>query len=514
MQQGTVRGFSVSTRCETVEEFIAMFRDRCDDRSIVVNVVEPRVVGTECAFAILLANKKPVLAGTCVVLDVFNDANNPFKRRGMRLGINRLGMDSELVFAQLGQARLTAKRKGTEIGFRAISRAPTMALPIVTADVALGDAVVISSAVSTTAPAVAAATNDAAPIAIARKMTQPMRGLRSDAALAMQPQARVRLPSVQIPPVEKAMEKPLERNVRATPAIVGPDRKVHKRPTSSPDAIVAEGSSRTPGSKLVLPANPFSDVPDASLEGFVECRLFESMVPNDEPLLPLRIARGTVDEPIEDGPTNPVEMPVVVERALRRDDLSAVPEAFVEAAPLEPAPLEPPPLVAPMAAPMTPVPRNRRWIALAFVPAVGAVLAIVALSKTTPSAAPRVEPAITATADDVTVRGSEHVEAAPPAPAASKQPIHAVLIKTYPNAAVVTVGDRSFGTTPTYIKIPGNTPVEVQIVRRGFKPVTRVVTSKRRYDQMFVQLQSEHPRKPIRRPPVVKKTGPMSLSDL
>jgi hypothetical protein len=141
MQQGTVRGFSVSTRCETVEEFIAMFRDRCDDKSIVVNVVEPRVVGTECAFAILLANKKPVLAGTCVVLDVFNDANNPFKRRGMRLGINRLGMDSELVFAQLGQARLTAKRKGTEIGFRAVSRAPTMALPIVTADVALGDAV-------------------------------------------------------------------------------------------------------------------------------------------------------------------------------------------------------------------------------------------------------------------------------------------------------------------------------------------------------------------------------------
>jgi hypothetical protein len=367
MQQGTVRGFSVSTRCETVEEFIAMFRDRCDDKSIVVNVVEPRVVGTECAFAILLANKKPVLAGTCVVLDVFNDANNPFKRRGMRLGINRLGMDSELVFAQLGQARLTAKRKGTEIGFRAVSRAPTMALPIVTADVALGDA-------------------------------------------------------VHIPPIEKPIEKPFARNVRATPPIVGPERKVHKRPTSSPDAIIAEGSARTPGSTLVLPANPLSNIPDASLEGFVECRLLETMAPIEEPLLPLRIARGTVDEPIEDGPTNPVEMPVVVERALRRDDLSAIPEAFVEAAPLEAPPLEPPPLVAPMAVPITVRPRNRRWIALAFVPAVGAILAIVALSRTAPTAAPRLEPAITAIADDVTVRSAEHVEAPPPAPIKSEAP--------------------------------------------------------------------------------------------
>src|SRR5688572_31127513 len=135
MQQVTVRGFSVATRCESVEDFVAKFRDRCDDRSIVVNVVEPRVVGTECAFAILLANKQVVLAGTCVVLEVFSDTNNVFKRTGMRLGIKRLGLESERVFAELEVARITHARKVTITPRRIPASKPTMALPIVTAEI-------------------------------------------------------------------------------------------------------------------------------------------------------------------------------------------------------------------------------------------------------------------------------------------------------------------------------------------------------------------------------------------
>jgi hypothetical protein len=70
------------------------------------------------------------------------------------------------------------------------------------------------------------------------------------------------------------------------------------------------------------------------------------------------------------------------------------------------------------------------------------------------------------------------------------------LIRTFPGAARVIVDDQSFGTTPTYVKIPANTPVDIEITRPGFKPVTRTVTSTRQYEQVVVRLQ---PTKPVRR---------------
>jgi hypothetical protein len=483
--QGSVRGFSVSTKCESVDEFIEKFRDRCDDESIVVNVVEPRVVGTECAFAILLANKQPVLAGTCVVLDVFNDTNNAFKRRGMRLGINRLGVASQRVFVDLNAARMAAsKRAKTEMGMRAVSRAPTMAMPIVTTDVELEDAVLIASA----APEAVAMMADGAPVAVPRKMTQPMRSL-----------ARPRLPSVQIPPKENPRK---EAQVAAAPT-----------------------ETRTPGSSYILPANPLMNIPDASLEGFVECRLFDSGVSTSVepeapavPATPARLARGTddpVSSAIDDGPTNPVEMPVHVAPELRRNDLASVSDE-------QPEPLPPPPVIEaqPIIEPATasePPARKRRWKPFAAVGVVAVLFAAILMTRLTagtPTTSARLEPAVATSADDVSVRGTEQTESAPPAPVASKQPVHAVLIKTYPNAAAVTVGDQSFGTTPTYIKIPGNTPVEVTIARPGYAPVTRVVTSKRRYDQVFVQLKSSKPRKVVRAVPSVKRTASMNLSDI
>jgi hypothetical protein len=90
---------------------------------------------------------------------------------------------------------------------------------------------------------------------------------------------------------------------------------------------------------------------------------------------------------------------------------------------------------------------------------------------------------------EVQTSATAAMEPAPPAPAVTTQPIHAVLVKTYPIAAKVTVAGRSFGTTPTYIKIPANTPVSVRMERAGFKPVTYPLTSKRPTDRVFVRLQ-------------------------
>ena len=97
-------GFSVLTTCRTVDDFIDEYRAYVTRDSIFVPHVDPRLFGTECAFAILLVNHKIALAGTCLVLDVFTNANNPFERAGMRIGIKRMGPDSRRVFDALEAA--------------------------------------------------------------------------------------------------------------------------------------------------------------------------------------------------------------------------------------------------------------------------------------------------------------------------------------------------------------------------------------------------------------------------
>ena len=107
----TVRGFVVATKCKTVEDFVEKYHSRVDDTSIFVGIVEERVVGAECAFAILLANQQPIFAGICEVLAIYHDSNNPYHRRGMRLGIRRLGLTSEKVFADMTALRAANKRR-------------------------------------------------------------------------------------------------------------------------------------------------------------------------------------------------------------------------------------------------------------------------------------------------------------------------------------------------------------------------------------------------------------------
>jgi len=106
----SVRGFVVATRCETVEELVEKYAARSDDNSIFVGVVEERVLGAECAFAILLADKQPAFAGICQVLEVFRDDNNHYQRRGMRLGIRKLGITSERLFADMAAMRASHRR--------------------------------------------------------------------------------------------------------------------------------------------------------------------------------------------------------------------------------------------------------------------------------------------------------------------------------------------------------------------------------------------------------------------
>jgi hypothetical protein len=475
MAEGRVRGFSIATKCATLEELIEKFRDRVDETSILVNTVESRDIGTECAFAILLADKKVALAGTCTVMAVFTDANNPFKRPGMQLAIKRLGPQSEGVFAQLLAKRIAPRRLTTMI------------------------------------PVLAPRTTTAVPAAVQPRTTQPIRGLRTDPATQVAREPARRLSTVQIPPPkerpsEPNLDEPLARAPRATPFHLEHDKP---KPTPAP----AQPETRTPGSSYILPANPLSNLTDASLEGFVDCKLIESLGE-----APATFATGTHDELMTVAPSTAAIEPVERPSA----STFAVP-THVEPMRSEPLPLPPPPPARPTqtlgvyqsqelpkldvgpandsvrANTYVPlVPRKLRMkllLAVVLLPLLGAaaVVTFMQLTASTATAAAPPMPATLAVVDGVATYARANVEPAPAAPVQAApsrpQPIHAVLIRTYPIAARVVVGGLYFGTTPTYVKVPANTPVDVQIARRGFKPVTYKLTSKKRTDRVFVRLQ-------------------------
>src|SRR5258706_7435232 len=97
----TVYGFVVTTVCGSVDEFVERYARRVVGKKLFVSVIEDRVLGGECAFAILLANRRPVLAGLCEVDEIFFDRKNPYGRCGMRITINRIGEDSKPVWNRL-----------------------------------------------------------------------------------------------------------------------------------------------------------------------------------------------------------------------------------------------------------------------------------------------------------------------------------------------------------------------------------------------------------------------------
>ncbi len=255
MDEARARGFSVATKCATVDELIEKFRDRVDEDSILVTTHESREVGSEFAFALLLADKKAALSGTCIVRDVYTDVNNPFMRRGIRLGIKSLGPESEQVFAKLVAKRVKPRRVSGASTVIAVPRPdePVRAKPL---------------PLSAPKPPPAARAKTQAPPALAMSRTTTNR----DAAR--------RLPSaVQIPP--RAAELPV------------------RTPRATPFEVEAEGSDvpverRTPGSPFILPANPLTDIPDENLEGFVEDRtLINTVAPDPFPA-------GTDDQPLDD----------------------------------------------------------------------------------------------------------------------------------------------------------------------------------------------------------------------
>ncbi|HET9626514.1 MAG TPA: PEGA domain-containing protein [Kofleriaceae bacterium] len=312
-----------------MDQFVATFHRFCgDDQTFFVATLTSRPVGLETAFSIQLADKQPVLRGLCVVLDAWATADNRFKRPGIRLGIKRLTADSQLVFDRLRAASRAPDTLGAEAiaALTAVAAVeatpppgtlPTLPpLPRLVPRVASGPVtlprlppMVKPGVVTVPAkpepvklePVAPPPPSPAVPEAIAAPPPAPVAGSEAaPAGLDLTPppievtRFQVALNVGTIPPPLSDVEfkpQPMPRRPRVTPqvtpdappdapagepALIVDKPPVAAAPASPVGPIGAVGrEERTPGSSFILPANPLHDLSDESLEGFVDCTLYE-----------------------------------------------------------------------------------------------------------------------------------------------------------------------------------------------------------------------------------------------
>jgi hypothetical protein len=361
------KGLCIVTRCTTVEEFIARFHPYCDETSLFVTTGGTRAVGVESPFAILLADKTPVMRGWCVVFDAWHDANNPFGRPGIRVGLHRLTASSKQIFDQL-QARAKALAAGPLPTVRS-----TQMIAAITSTVSEGAAVPtrapravsegtgvprpVPRPLTVRIPAVSSAkpqrsTPLALPVIPPRKPTAAIPVIHVQDA----PTERMACPPAHMPqglaepvPVMEAAEaaaatllEPRSTAMADGTAVMQPVRDG----SPTPREIRAEGSTetrtaetRTPGSEMVLPANPLMNLTDELLEGFVDCRLYEEtgkFFIEDAP----REARAMTAQPepaAEDDAVAIVDTPQRPIRVTSELQLAAPVPVVWEAAPVVPA---------------------------------------------------------------------------------------------------------------------------------------------------------------------------------
>ena len=299
-----MKALCVGTRCASVDHFVSTFSRFCDDDSFFVATVSSRPVGLETAFSIQLADGVPVLRGLCVVREIWSTPVNRFGRPGIRLGIVRLTRESTEVFRRLGAARRAAS----------VPLVPPPA-PATTPPPPL-DVVASPEPVA------------AEPVAAEPVAAEPVAATTVDGATTVDAE----------PIADSAPAEP------AIPSTVGASDEVTPPRTVAPEI-------RTPGSDYVLPANPLMNLTDESLEGFVDCTLYEQtgMFPLDDDASSLSEPKRPVTlDPIEPPlgapevapapapdvrPNAPASLLWVVEAPIASEPIAIAPELFPSAYP-------------------------------------------------------------------------------------------------------------------------------------------------------------------------------------
>lgn len=269
----TQKALCVSTRCTSVDQFVATFYRFCEDDTFFIATLSQRPVGLDTAFSIQLADKTPVLRGDCTVIEAWSTPINRFGRPGVRLAMKRLTAESRLVLQQLQDAAASAPKDSaiptaeipptpppTPPSRPPIPRAPTVpARPSVTTTQPL-PSISIPERVAATppprpptpVPSIARGTMQTAPVTETAP-PEPKSPL-STLAKTLEAQRAARRTDPPPPPPVLTIE----------PISLEPKKIVEPR--------VEE---RVAGSSFVLPANPLSHLTDQSIEGFVDCALYE-----------------------------------------------------------------------------------------------------------------------------------------------------------------------------------------------------------------------------------------------
>ncbi len=240
----------IVTGCKTPEQFVAAFYRFCDAKTCFIPSVDTRPVGSELAFSLRLVDGTPMLHGTCVVKAAFTTKDNPFKRPGVQLEITKLSAESAVLFEQMFAQKTAVTANGI---VKHIDEVTTN--QHVPRDKAI-DLILKSG----NAPAVA--------------------------------KKRPPVPA----PAKKSSKKPPKRGkpdpaqvhgLFDTRAATKSDDDAPTQPVRVEVALAAAGPPppmRTPGSSIVLPANPLSNIDEEMLDLFFACTLCSEY--ESEPLPP------------------------------------------------------------------------------------------------------------------------------------------------------------------------------------------------------------------------------------
>jgi hypothetical protein len=495
---------TISTRCRSTEQFIGTFRRYATAGSIFIATLIERTPGAETGFSFALADGTPVLRGTGVVIEVWKTVDNRYRLPGFELGIKWLSPRSVAVFRQLLiPRRLSATMKSvapppaqsTSLKDDQMIPPPPPGVPHPAGDASKTEPMPAETSPRPGVPLLVATESWSGPT-----RTETKRPLRS-----------VSSPS-KVPPPIPAAPRSAAKDSWSAPTRTETRRRVTPPPPvktvalprgddeTEPVTPVTPAEVRTAASDVSVPTNPLANLTDVSIDGFVECTLYEEPVPQPigkvadpatESIRPSRrwmlhvalvsaatgsIVLGSDAVPSEANPTS-------------RDRGAAASEVStnVIASPSN----DQGPLVVgdgPCRLDVSSTPTG----------------AMVALDGVRQGESP-IAMATTCGRHRVVISEEHHQTMAAWVTLAIEQPerikvslarpIHAVAVTTKPSGAAIYIDGSPAGTTPTTLNILGHVPMSLEIKKAGYQPLIQHLYSTTPLDKVAIQMIKASPRR-------------------
>lgn len=292
----------IVSKCASREDFIELFRRFWRDHTLFIATTTPKATGARLGFSITLDGGEPMIRGIGEVVASHATADNPFGRPGMQIRFDETDGPSRQLLDELARHGHTssdgASRPSENLAAKSKPRAaPPPPIPKIPPPQRSERPPPQQRAVP-----VPGASSPIKPPAMGSSSPPPAPGDGESAGEADEVD-EVDGPATEID--EEVAERAVaaaEVVRAAAPGAAGPGAEASAADDGKPDPVaggrdapatqtnagdegLATDGERTPGAPTVLPANPFGDVLDDSLEGFVECTIYEETAA-DQPAEP------------------------------------------------------------------------------------------------------------------------------------------------------------------------------------------------------------------------------------